>query len=98
VPGFYLLGSTTIPTSVELTGHSGTNELILYAPNSDIELGGNAKWIGMIAGKSLRLHGTPIVESDPNISPPDEAFSTLWGRTHYVECTGAEVSPPNSDC
>jgi len=98
VPGFYLLGSLTTPTSVELTGHSGTNELILYAPNSDVELGGNAKWIGMIAGKSLRMHGTPIVESDPNIEPPDEAFSTLWGRTHYVECTGASASPPSADC
>jgi len=44
------------------------------------------------------MHGTPVIESDPNIAPPDEAFSTLWGRTHYVECTGAEGSPPNSDC
>ncbi len=98
VIGLYVLGSTTIPTTVKLTGGSDTNELVLYAPHSDIDLGGNATWVGMVAGQSLRLHGTPTVESDPGLSPPDLNYTSLWERTHYVECTGATASPPNAEC
>jgi hypothetical protein len=98
VPGFYVIGSPTIPTTVDLSGNSGTNELILYAPYSDVELGGSATWIGMIAGKTLRLHGTPTVESNPGIDAPDFFYTSLWERTHYVECIGATASPPDASC
>lgn len=100
LPGLYLLGSPTIPTRVVLTGGSANdeNELMLYAPYSDVELGGNATWIGMVAGNTLRLHGTPTIESDPGIDPPDIFFSGLWERTRYVECSGASGSPPDASC
>lgn len=98
VPGLYLLGSPNIPTSVVLTGNSGTNELVLYAPYSDIEVGGNANWIGMIAGKSLFIHGTPTITSDPNIDLPDAFYTSLWERTGYVECTGATATPLDANC
>jgi hypothetical protein len=94
LPGIYLLGSG----SVSLTGSSGTNELLLYAPESSVDLGGSATWFGMIAGKSLRLHGSPTMESDPNLAPPEETIQSLWERTRYVECTGAGASPPNASC
>jgi hypothetical protein len=94
VPGIYLLGTG----AVKLCGGSGTNELVLYAPESDVEMCGNATWIGMIAGKSLRMHGTPTVESDPGMAPPDIFFSSLWERTRFVECTGASASPPDASC
>jgi hypothetical protein len=100
LPGLYLLGSPDITTQVILTGGSQNeqNEIMLYAPYSDVELGGNATWIGMIAGKTLRLHGTPTIESDPGIDPPDIFFSGLWERTRYVECTGGSGSPPDASC
>jgi hypothetical protein len=94
VPEIYMLGDG----AVRLLGNSGTNELMLYAPESEIEIGGNATWIGMLAGKSLRMHGTPKIESDPGLAPPDITLQSLWQRTHYFECTGAEVSPPNAYC
>jgi hypothetical protein len=98
VPGLYLQGSEGTPTGVKLCGGSGTNELMLYAPNSDVELCGNATWIGMIAGKSLHLHGTPKFTSIPGIDPPDIFFSSLWEPTRYIECTGPTASPPNANC
>jgi hypothetical protein len=98
VPGLYVIGSPDIPTRVDLSGNSGTNELILYAPYSDVEIGGNANWIGMIAGKTLRLHGTPTVESDPGINPPDFFYTSLWEPTRYVECTGPSATPPDASC
>ncbi len=100
LPGLYLLGSPTITTTVKLTGGSKTdrNELMLYAPNSDVEIGGSASWLGLIAGKTLLLHGSAKVESDPNIEGPEINYSTLWERTNYVECTGATGAPPDANC
>jgi hypothetical protein len=94
VPNIYLLGSG----AARLLGNSGTDELILYAPYSEIEIGGGATWIGLIAGKHLNLHGNPLIKSDPGLSEPDLTLKGLWQRTHYVECTGSSVSPPNASC
>lgn len=98
VPVIYMLGSPTISTKAKLCGNSGTNELILYAPYSDVEMCGSAKWIGMLAGKSLTVEGNPTIEYNPNMHQPDLSTQTLWERTHYVECTGATASPPDASC
>jgi hypothetical protein len=94
VPGIYVLGDS----AVKLSGNSGTNELMLYAPNSEIEMQGNATWKGMIAGETMYVHGNPTIESDSNIKEPDITLATLLQRTRYVECTGATASPPNASC
>jgi len=94
IPLVYMLG----PGSVSLQGQSGTDHIILYAPESEVDIGGGATWIGMIAGKSMKLHGNPTFKSDPNVVPPETTPRSLWQRTHYVECTGAAVSPPNAYC
>lgn len=99
VPSIFMLGSKTIPTEVRLRGGSGPeNEVILYAPNVTIDLNGNSRWNGMIAGKSLRIHGNPFIKTDPNIKPPDIEVETLFERTRYFECTGATGTPPDANC
>jgi hypothetical protein len=94
VPGIFLLGNG----KVNLAGTSGTNEMMLYAPESEIDMGGNATWKGMIAGRTLRLHGSPKVESDPNMKEPEIALAGLLQRTRYVECTSGSASPPDANC
>ncbi|MGE5282614.1 MAG: hypothetical protein ACM3N0_09910 [Chloroflexota bacterium] len=94
VPGIYLLGDG----SVELEGNSNTNELVLYAPQSEVDIGGSATWNGMFAGKSLTIHGTPRIESDPSIPLPDINWETLLERTRYVECTGGTGPTPDASC
>jgi hypothetical protein len=99
VPGLYVMGSPTIPTTVSLTGNSGsTNELMLYAPYSDVEIGGNATWIGMFAGKTIKMNGNPTIKSDLRIPQPEVFFPGLLERTRYVECSGATGSPPDVNC
>jgi hypothetical protein len=71
---------------------------MLYAPYSDIDMGGNSTWIGMLAGKSIYMHGTPKFESNPGIEAPDIFYSSLWEPTRYIECTGSTASPPNASC
>lgn len=94
VPGIYVLGES----KVVLSGNSGTNELVLYAPKSEIDMQGSATWKGLMAGKRMYIHGNPTIESDPNIKAPDITFASLLARTRYVECTGATASPPNAYC
>lgn len=99
VPGFYVMGSPAIPTTVKLTGSAGgVNEVMIYAPYSTIELSGNATWIGMFAGKSVKLNGNPTIKADARIPLPDISFAGLLERTRYVECTGATGSPPDANC
>ena len=99
VPGLYVMGSPTIVTTVILTGNSGsTNELMLYAPYSNVELGGNATWIGMFAGKTIKMNGNPTIKSDSRIPQPEIYFPGIFERTRYVECAGATGSPPAVNC
>jgi hypothetical protein len=94
IPGIYVLGESKI----ELSGNSGTNEVMIYAPKSEIDLGGNATYQGMMAAKKMVLHGNPTFESDSNIKEPAIAFASLLARTRYVECIGATATPPNANC
>jgi len=99
VPGLYVMGSPTIATSVYISGNSGsTNELMVYAPYSNLEIGGNATWIGMFAAKTLKMNGNPTIKSDSRIPLPEIYFPGLLERKRYVECTGATGSPPDVNC
>jgi hypothetical protein len=98
VPGFYLMGSATIKTKVEWSNNSGTNEFVLYGPNTDIELNNNATYIGVIAGKTVHLDNNAIVKQDAGFKPPQIGGATLFQRQSYVECTGGSASPPNAYC
>ena len=98
VPGFYLMGSPTIQTKVEWSNNSGTNEFVLYAPNTDIELNNNATYIGSIAGKTVHLDNNAIVKQDAGFKPPQIGGATLFQRQSYVECSGPSASPPNAYC
>jgi hypothetical protein len=113
VPGFYLLGSTSRATSVNLSGnYSTTNEFVLYGPNTQINISGNATFKGLIAGKRIVVSGNGKFENDsgftlpPELQPPaeeeEEGEQVLTERhftpQSYVECTGVAISVPNENC
>src|SRR5436305_432474 len=98
VPAFYLMGSPTMPTTIEWSNNSGVNEFVLYAPNSNINLSNNATYVGVIAGKTVHLDNNAIVKQDEGFKPPAIGGATLYSRQSYVECTGATGPPPNSNC
>jgi hypothetical protein len=65
IPGFYLLGSPTWASSINLSGnHSTANEFVIYGPNTAINISGNATHKGMIAGKSIAMSGNGKIEND----------------------------------
>jgi hypothetical protein len=99
VPGLYVMGSPTIPTTVSLAGTAGgVNEVMIYAPYSNLEISGNATWVGMFAGKTVKMNGNPTIRSDARIPLPDQSYLGIFERTRYVECSGASASPPDASC
>jgi hypothetical protein len=98
VPGFYLLGSPTIETLVEWSNNSDTNELVVYAPQSDIKLANNAVYEGVIAGKSIEVKNNTVIKQESGFKPPEIGAIPLYQRDAYVECTGPTASPPDANC
>jgi hypothetical protein len=104
MPGFYLLGTG----SVYIGGNDGTNEMIIYAPSSTIELKGSATYKGLIAGKTLLVTGSAHVVADAGYKLPEElqppppptggtsttpvTTARLFTPQTYVECTGVPVA------
>lgn len=76
MPGFYLLGSTTSASQVSLSGNSSTtNEMIIYAPDSYINVSGNAAYKGIIAGRQIAWSGNGSIEQDTGFEIPPELDS-----------------------
>lgn len=99
LPGLYLLGSTTIPTSVVFQNNGGAdNEFVLYGPNSNIYLENHSTFRGAIAGKSVHLSNNTKVVQDEGFKTQQLGGSILYARQSYVECVGATASPPNANC
>ena len=95
VPSIYVLGDG----AVKMEGApESSNEVMIYAPLSEITIGGDASWTGMIAGKRITVHGNPWIKSDPNLKLPETDVASLFERTRFVECVGGTASPPNADC
>jgi len=99
LPGLYMMGSTTIPTTARFQNNSGTtNEFVLYAPNTNIVIENNATYKGVLAGKTITLTNNATVEQDAAYKAPQIGGAILYSRQSYVECAGASASPPNSNC
>ncbi|HET7417724.1 MAG TPA: hypothetical protein VFJ61_08895 [Solirubrobacterales bacterium] len=95
VPAIYVLGEGSV--KMEGTPES-TNEVMIYAPYSEITIGGKATWMGMLAGKTIKIHGNPKIKSDPNLKLPNQNIASLFERTRFAECVGGTGSPPNANC
>jgi len=97
MPGFYMMGSPTIQTRLEFSNNSGTNEFVLYAPQTEILIKNNATYKGVIAGKKVHFEKATF-DQDDGFEPPQIGGATIFERQSFVECTGSTGSPPNANC
>jgi len=73
MPGFYLLGSPTTSSQVNLSGNnSTTDEFVIYGPNTTVSISGNATFKGIVAGKTIAISGNGNIEQDSGFTPPSE--------------------------
>jgi hypothetical protein len=106
MPAFYLLGSTSIPTSVDLGGNGATaNEVVVYGPNTTVKISGNGLYKGVIAGKKVIVSGNGNIENSTSYKPPaeinpvtetkssSEEKTTTGGTTKETVTTARYYSP-----
>jgi len=99
MPGFYLTGSTSRTTWVDLNGNlKDENEFVMYGPNTSFNINGNATFIGVIAGKRVNINGNATITQPKGYKPPDIGGATIYARQSYLECTTSVSSPPNAGC
>jgi hypothetical protein len=99
MPGFYLLGSPTISTTVDLNGNvQDKNEFVMYGPNTTFKINGNATFIGVIAGKKVEIPGNATITQPNGYKPPQIGGATLYSRQSYIECVNTASSPPDAGC
>jgi hypothetical protein len=73
VPGFYFLGSPTVASQINLSGNFGTvNEMVIYGPDTYINISGNATFKGILVGKQIAMSGNGKVEQDAGFPVPPE--------------------------
>lgn len=73
MPGFYFVGSPTVASQINLSGNYGTvNELVIYGPDTYINVSGNATFKGIIVGKQIAMSGNGKVEQDAGFQAPPE--------------------------
>ncbi len=94
MPAFYLLGSTTMPSGVNIAGNaSTTDEFVIYGPNTDIQISGNGTYKGVMAGKTITINGNGRFENDANYEPPAEVRPvTETGQSTEGEPGGGQSS------
>lgn len=98
VPGLYVQGSASRETKVNFANNTGSNQFVLYAPNSNVELNNSTTYKGSIVGKRVSLANSAKVEQDAGFEPPQIGGATLYARQSYVQCSGMVVAPPNAGC
>jgi|GEM_PF-546709 len=88
VPGFYFLGSPTVASQINLSGNFGTvNEMVIYGPDTYINISGNATFKGILVGKQIAMSGNGKVEQDAGFPVPPELNP---GATEEEGNTGEE--------
>lgn len=73
MPGFYFLGSTAGTSQISLSGnYSTTNEMIVYGPDTYINVSGNATFKGILVGREINMSGNGKVMQDAGFQTPPE--------------------------
>jgi hypothetical protein len=74
--------------------------VILYAPNSAVELNSNSTLVGAVAGQSVHLDSNAQVTSHASAANLELPLPLLYRQTRYVECEATTPSPsaPSSSC
>lgn len=92
LPGFYFLGSPSGASQINLSGNASvTNELVIYGPDTYINISGNATWKGIIAGKRIEMSGNGHVEQDAGFQVPPELNPKPGEKSEAVQKLEEEI-------
>lgn len=98
MPGFYFLGSETIPTYVDFVNSSSGAEVVLYGPDTHMVFKNSGTFEGAVAGKTVYLWNSTRIRQEKGFKAPAIGGATIYQRQSYVECVGPVGSPPDANC
>lgn len=97
-----MVGNDSVPTEtgVALTGNSKQNEFTVYAPRSDIDITGNSTYFGTMAGKTLDIGGSAVLQIPSSAADFDAEVLVTYVRERFVECSAAVPAggAPDAGC
>jgi hypothetical protein len=99
--GLMFVGSPTTPTTIALAGNGRANELMLYAPLTDVVISGNGNYTGAIAGRTLVSSGNGTIRADASVLDFEVGVQTSFMPERFIECTGpfgSGSTPPDAGC
>jgi hypothetical protein len=96
--GMLFEGSATIPTTVKLAGNGKANEVMIYAPRSDVKITGNGNYLGAIAGKTIDANGNGSITGHDSVLDFELGVQTAFTPQKFVECIGPLGSNPPDGC
>jgi hypothetical protein len=102
----YLLfvGSTSRQTTINMNSNTDINaacqqNLVVYAPLSDIDMNSNTTYCGAFAGKTINLNSNANIvttTSAKSFTPPNTPPHYKVDR--FTDCTTAAATPPSTGC
>ncbi|HKJ35581.1 MAG TPA: hypothetical protein VKA36_03340 [Solirubrobacterales bacterium] len=97
--GLLFVGSDTLATTVKLAGNGKANEMMVYAPRSDVKVSGNGNYTGAMAGKTFVDTGNGTISGDDSVLDFEIGVSTNYRPEKFIECVGPlGVSDPSTGC
>lgn len=96
--GFLFVGSDTVNTRIVLAGNGTSNEMMIYAPRTDVEISGNGDYLGAIASKRMNNVGNGTITGDQSALAFEVGVQTNYTPERFVECVGPLSSTPDQGC
>jgi Tfp pilus assembly protein PilX len=98
----YVEGSSTQSTNVYFRNNSETGEnmsLVVYAPNSNLEINNNGYLYGAVAAKRITVENNASLIWNPQMASISMDTQLLFQRQVWTECAvSASGSAPDSGC
>jgi hypothetical protein len=100
------VGSTSLATTIQLNSNTEANaqcsqNFIVYAPLTDLDLNSNSVYCGAVAGKTIHLDSNAEIRAGVGTDAfnlPNTAAYYVIDRNGYIECSAAAATPPNTGC
>jgi hypothetical protein len=96
--GLIFVGSADMETTVKLAGDGKANELMIYAPRSDVLISGEGNYRGAVAGKTLTTTGDGDLIGDDSVLGFEIGVQTAYARERFIECVGELTNSPYEGC
>jgi hypothetical protein len=82
---------TSCPT-VSIEGNANGSAFVVYAPNSQVAIGGNGNWNGAVAAQYVTMNGNGNYSYDGSAAGLTTGSNGLYYRTAWQQCPPAPTS------